>query len=193
MFSLRRRSKLKNRLLACLGHAAKDERGLGAVEFALIVPIMISMYLGAVEFGHALTIDRRVTSVASSTADLTAQVETVDNSAVSDIFLAASSILTPYDEAPLSIVLASVVADADNNTTVEWSCAQNGTPHPTDSAYTLPAGLTQPFSSVIVAEVSYVYNPPVGQHLTGGITLTETFYLRPRRSLTVEKTDPGCP
>ena len=70
MFSLLRASTLKQKLLARFGRAAQDERGISAVEFALILPIMISMYLGAVEFGHALTIDRRVTSVASSAADL---------------------------------------------------------------------------------------------------------------------------
>jgi hypothetical protein len=40
---------------------------------------------------------------------------------------------------------------------------------------------------VIVAEVSYTYTPPVGEFLTGGLTMQDTFYLRPRRSLTVEK------
>lgn len=192
MFSFLRASTLKQKLLARLGRAAHDERGLSAVEFALIVPIMISMYLGAVEFGHALTIDRRVTSVASSAADLVAQVETVEGAQVDDIFEAASSILMPYTTGPLSIVLTSVVADADNNTTVAWSCARNGTAHAENSAFALPDGLTQPFSSVIVADVSYVYNPPVGQHIAGGITLSETFYLRPRRSLTVELTN-DCP
>jgi hypothetical protein len=87
--------------------------------------------------------------------------------------------------APISIVLTSVVADEDNTTTVDWSCAQNGAPHSTGSSFTLPDGLTQPFSSVIVAEVSYDYQPPIGRYMVGGINMTETFYLRPRRSLTV--------
>lgn len=192
MSSLLRGPSPKRSLVARLRSTAGDERGLSAVEFALIVPIMISLYLGAVEFGHALTIDRRVTTVASATADLVAQVETMDSSMVTDVFEAATSILTPYATSPLSIVVTSVVADADNKTTVAWSCARNGTAHPDDSAYTLPEGLTQPFSSVIVAEVRYVYDPPVGQYLTGGITMGETFYLRPRRSLEVDLTT-NCP
>lgn len=178
------------RRLALMGRRTpflNDDKGLGAVEFALIVPLMVTMYLGAVEFGHALTIDRRVTSVASSSADLIAQVEQVNDDDISDIFAAATSILSPYDTAPLSIVVTSVYADANNDTKVRWSEAQNGTAHASESAFTLPTGLTQPFSSVIVAEVTYMYDPPVGQFLTGGITMTETFYLKPRRSLEVEK------
>lgn len=167
----------------------RNEEGVSAVEFALILPLMITMYIGAVEFSHALTIDRRVTAVASAAADLVAQVEEVDTDDLADVFQASSTIMTPYDAAPVSIVLSSVVADENNNTTVAWSEAHNGSPRATGSSYAVPNGLTQPFSSVIVAEVSYTYNPSVAQFLKSGVTMTDTFYLRPRRSMTVEKTD----
>jgi Flp pilus assembly protein TadG len=181
-------AKARNTLsaLAC------DTRGVSAVEFALILPVMITMYIGAVEFSHALTVDRRVTAVASAASDLAAQTEEVSSNSVQDIFTAATSIMTPYSVAPISIVLTSVVADEDNTTTVDWSCAQNGAPHSTGSSFTLPDGLTQPFSSVIVAEVSYDYQPPIGRYMVGGINMTETFYLRPRRSLTVEWQGGAC-
>ena len=181
-------AKARNTLsaLAC------DTRGVSAVEFALILPVMITMYIGAVEFSHALTVDRRVTAVASAASDLAAQTEEVSSNSVLDIFTAATSIMTPYSVAPISIVLTSVVADEDNTTTVDWSCAQNGAPHSTGSSFTLPDGLTQPFSSVIVAEVSYDYQPPIGRYMVGGINMTETFYLRPRRSLTVEWQGGAC-
>lgn len=175
--------------LATLAH---DTHGVSAVEFALILPIMITMYIGAVEFSHALTVDRRVTAVASSASDLVAQTEDVDANSLQDIFTAATSIMLPYSSTPISIVLTSVEADSDNDTTVGWSCAHSGTPHASGSAYALPTGLTQPFSSVIVAEVSYAYQPPIGHYMTGGINMTETFYLRPRRSLTVEWNGAPC-
>ena len=125
--------------------------------------------------------------LASSSADLVAQVEQVNDTDIADIFAASTSILSPYNTSPLSIVVTSVYADANNATKVRWSEAQNGAAHAAESAFTLPPGLTQPFSSVIVAEVSYTYDPPVGQFLTGGIIMSETFYLKPRRSLEVEK------
>lgn len=171
----------------------RDERGISAVEFALILPLMISLYVGAVEFSHALTIDRRVTSVASAAADLVAQSEEVSGTDLRDIFTASSSIMLPYASDPVTLVLSSVEADEDNETTVAWSCGYNGgEAHAEDAEYELPEGLTQAFSSVIVAEVTYTYTPLVGEHLTGGITMNDTFYLRPRRSMTVEKTGNGC-
>ena len=41
----------------------------------MIVPIMSAMFIGAVEVSQAITVDRRVTQVASSTADLVARAE----------------------------------------------------------------------------------------------------------------------
>lgn len=189
MSKIRRATKSAAGALGRLRRWRGDERGISAVEFALILPIMLTMYIGAVEFSHALTIDRRVTAVASAAADLVAQAEQVSDSDLNDIFEASTTIMMPYSATPISIVLTSVVADEENRTKVAWSAAHNGTPHAEGTDFTVPDGLTQPFSSVIVAEVSYNYTPPVGEFLTGGITMTDKFYLRPRRSLTVEKTN----
>lgn len=149
---------------------------------------MITLFVGAVEFGHALTIERRVTAIASATGDLTAQVDEVDDSAIQDIFTASSEIIKPYSTATLSIVLSNIKADADGNTTVEWSDAHNGSDRSDGSAVTLPAGLVQPNQCVVLAEVSYDYNPAVGQFLIGGITMKDTFYLKPRQSVCVART-----
>lgn len=172
--------------------ALRDRTGVSAIEFALVLPVMITMYIGAVELSHALTVDRRVSSVASAVADLTAQTDKVNSAQIQDIFTASTSIMTPYTAAPISIVLTSVTADADNATTVAWSCAHNGSAHAQGAEFTLPEGLTQPFSSVVVAEVTYSYTPPLGQFITGGLTMSEKFYLRPRRSLSVEWQGGGC-
>lgn len=172
--------------------ALRDRSGISAIEFALILPVMIVMYMGAVELSHALTVDRRVSSVASSIADLAAQTEVIDAGEVQDLFTASTSIMTPYDASPISIVVSSVEANEDNETTVGWSCAHNGSPRSVGSEVTLPNGLTQPFSSVIMAEVTYSYTPPLGEIITGNLTFSETFYLRPRRSLVVEWQGAAC-
>lgn len=172
-----------------------DIRGMSAIEFALLAPALLLIYVGTVEIGNALTVYRRTSQVASTAADLTAQVKTVTKSDVGDINAAATSILAPYSTTPLKIVLSSVVADSSNKGKVAWSCANKGTARAEDSSYAVPAGLTEPDSSVIVAEVTYAYTPLLG--LTdifdpGTFNITRTFYARPRRSVEVEKTDKGC-
>ena len=173
--------------------ALADRRGVSAIEFAFIAPVVIALYVGAVQLGNALTINRRVFSVASTTADLAAQVKSVSTGDLQDITSAASSILTPYSTAPLKIVVSSVVADNNNTTTVDWSFATNGaTPHAKNSRVTLPAGLTQANSSVIMAEVTYAFTPLLnlrGYFNPGPFTMGRTFYERPRLSFTVKMTN----
>ena len=180
-----------------LRRAAEDRRGVSAIEFALILPVMIIMYVAAVELGNMLTINRRADAVASTAADLVAQEKTTSNAALRDVMDASKSILAPYSEQPLKIVLSSVVADDQNKTTIDWSCASTGaTAHAKDASYNLPAGLTEADSSVIVAEVTYDFVPLVGLidfWSPGSFQMSRTFYTRTRKSLTVKKDDQGCP
>ena len=169
-----------------------DRGGVAVIEFALILPVLIALYFGAVELSDAMTVDRRITAVASTTADLAAQAEEISAGEVGNIFGAARSIMKPYDSDGVSIVLTSVVADEDNNTTVDWSCSNGGDgAYAQGSTYTLPPNLTQPFTSVIVAEVEYTYTSFLGKFIDTPINMNDTFYLRPRRSLTVGLPD-GC-
>lgn len=187
------------RFRSCFGRLERfleDRRGVSAIEFAFIVPILITMYIGVVELSNELTVMRRATTVASTAADLIAQEKTTSNSGLSDAVAAATSILSPYSTTPLKMVLSSVVADQNNNPKVDWSCGSNGArAHGAGSSFTLPTGLTEANSSVIVAEVSYTFTPLLSSQFfnPGSFTIQRTFYSRPRKSLTVIKSDNGCP
>jgi Flp pilus assembly protein TadG len=171
----------------------REERGVSAIEFALIAPALLVLYVGAVEIGNALTIDRRVALVGSTAADLVAQKKTTSTAELKDVANAATSILTPYSTQPLKIVLTSVVADQNNKGKVAWSYGYNGgSARSKNSGYTVPDGLTQANSSVIVAEVTYDFAPLLnlsGLPNPGFFKMSTKFYARPRKSLTVAKSD----
>jgi Flp pilus assembly protein TadG len=195
MSGVKSRLHIVTQILRRMRRMGADQRGASAIEFALIVPALFAIYVTTAEVGNALTIYRRASQVASTAADLTAQVKSLSKSDIGDIQAAASSILTPYPTSPLTIVLTSVVADASNNGKVDWSCANQGAAHTAGSSYVVPAGLTEADSSVIVAEVKYRFTPLLG--LTsifspGSFDMTRKFYTRPRRSAKVAKTDTGC-
>jgi Flp pilus assembly protein TadG len=166
---------------------ARNTRGMVAVEFALIIPVMITIYFGTIETTNAMTAARRVTAVAQTAADLTAQAASVSTSDMSDIFAASTAILTPFPTNVVKIVVTSVVANGSNATTVGWSKAYGtgATALATGNSVTLPTGLTTANSSVIMVSVVYTYSSPIGTFITGPITMTETAYLKPRRSTSV--------
>jgi Flp pilus assembly protein TadG len=177
----------------------RDRRGVSAIEFAMIAPILILIYVGTAEIGNALTVYRRTATVAATASDLTAQVKSVSTGDLQDIVKASGAIMTPYPstEGPLKIVISSVVADQNNNGKIAWSYASKGSGRAVNSAYAVPAGLTEAGSSVIVAEITYAFTPLLD--LTeifspGAFNIKRTFYTRPRRSLAVAKTDGiSCP
>jgi Flp pilus assembly protein TadG len=183
-------------VLGRLRNAAHDERGVSAVEFAFILPLLIALYIGVVEMGNLLTLSRRTSTVASTAADLIAQEKTTSNTALKDAMNAAKSILDPYPVTPLKIVLTSVLADQNNVGKVVWSCAYNGgAARGVNSTYPTPNGLTQANSSVVVAEISYDFKPLLSspELSPAAFTMKHIFYARPRRSAQVTKTDVGCP
>ena len=168
---------------------ARAEEGLALVEFSLAFPILIMLFAGTVEFSEGFAVSRKLTNAAGSVSDLVAQMPRVSNADLTDIAEAAELLMQPYQAAGLRVVVTSVEADADNNTTVGWSWAHGSgaSAHQSGGAFTLPTGLTEPNSSIIVTETSYQFTPTVAYFLTGDIQLTGQAYFRPRVSRVVEK------
>lgn len=157
----------------------QDRRAVSAVEFALILPFLLLLYMGAVELSHAITADRKVTAATSAVGDLVAQATEVSDADLENIFDAASAILAPYGAAALEIVVSSVKVD-DNGASVLWSRGRNTSGYEPGSAVAIPAGVSSPDTTVIVAESQYRYETTLGRIVTDGITLSERFFLRPR-------------
>jgi len=178
------------RALMALRKAAKrlrrDERGVSAVEFALIAPVMIVILFGVIEISQLFTADRKVTRTTSTVADLVAQDDIITADEMTDIFTASGAIMQPYDTAGLQMRVSSVVMDDKGKVAVDWSESRNMSPRAPGSVVSVPAGILQANTSVIMAEVSYDYASTLGTFLSTPIKLGETFYLRPRRALKVK-------
>jgi len=163
-----------------------DRRAVSALEFALILPIMLTLYFGTVDLGDGLIIKRKVTHVASSLSDLVTQSKTITTADMKNIFDAAEAIIVPYDVGTLKMTVSEIKIDANGNATVAWSKTRNGTALTKNSAYAgLPAGVKQASTYLITAKVSYDYTPTVGYVLTGTHTLEDQFFLRPRQGASI--------
>lgn len=158
-----------------------DRRGVSAVEFALLAPVMIAFYFGVCEFCQGFMAQKRVGHIASAVADLIAQDDVVQASELADIFTVSTTLIEPFPATGLTQRVSSVVVDEDGNAEVAWSRGQGIAPLAEDDPVTLPAGMAAPGESVIMTEVAYPYQSPVGLILPGVTNLSRTYYLRPRR------------
>jgi Flp pilus assembly protein TadG len=166
-----------------------DQRGVSALEFALIAPIMIVMFFGVAEVGQGIVAQRRVQHVGAAIGDLTAQAQSVSNADLSNIFDAGGQIMTPLTTAKLSMRLTHVTTDAQQRPIVVWSSA-TGTlsANPVGSVYTLPTGLVNAASqSVVISEATYPYVSPIGYVLPNGMNFAIKSYLSPRFGVVTKK------
>jgi Flp pilus assembly protein TadG len=168
-----------------------NQQGVSAVEFALLLPLMLTMYFGSIEVTDAVSADRQVALVATTVADITAQYQTVTTGDVANILAAASAVLAPFSATNAKVTLSSVVIDANLNATVDWSRATaNGTPRPQGSSVTsaIPAALRVANTSMIWGEATYAYKPLIGWVVTGTLNLSNQMFMRPRLAKCVQYT-----
>lgn len=160
---------------------ACDRRGLAALEFALIAPMMIMVLFGSVELTELLATNRRAENTAASVADVISRDTVIDNDEIGDLWTAASALMYPNSASPLQIRISSVQVQTATQAKVLWSDGHNGySPRGAGSAMPLPAGMMIPGTSVIVAETSYHYSPPIGVFLDVAFDLKHIEYRRPR-------------
>lgn len=157
---------------------AGDRRGVSAVEFALVAPIMIALYFGVVEVSDGVSADRKVSLTTATLANLAAQVSTISSSDMTNILDASSAIIAPYDASKLKITVSCINIDSSKKATVKWSATRNGTA--SSGTVTLPAALAVASTQIILAEASYAYTPIVGSNITGTINLSDKMYMSPR-------------
>jgi Flp pilus assembly protein TadG len=175
------------RLHYLLSRFRRDLAGVSAVEFALVLPLMLTLYLGSSEVSQGIAANRKVTLMARTAADLASQVTSISNSDMSNLLNASAAVMQPYSTAPLKITVSSVLIDAQGKATIDWSDTRNGTAHSKGEAVTLPSALSVP-GSLIWAEIQYTYTPAVGYVVTGPLNLKDQIYMRPRLSSSVART-----
>ena len=170
-----------------IGGFAGDKSGIAAVEFAMLLPLMLSLWLGSVELSQGIAADRKVTLTARTIADLVSQVTNINNADMTNSLNAAAGVVAPYPVSKLKVTVSSVTIDANGKATVAWSDTLNGTARSVGSTVTLPTALNVASTSLIWSEVQYSYTPVVGYVVTGTLTLKDQIYMRPRLSNSVTR------
>lgn len=175
----------------------RDAKGLAAVEFAMILPVMLVMFMGTIEVTNLLTADRRAQSVASTLCDLVARDDSITNAEMTDIFAAGTAVMAGFPAGAPQMVVTSIIENGSGGAKVAWSRAKNATADSTGGTVSgLPAGILASGGSVIRVRVVLGYSLTTvngknykqtsnGKTIMAydqgtGLTANKTFYLRPR-------------
>ena len=181
---------------------AADGRGVAAIEFAFIAPLLLTMYFVTMEIAPAIDSNKKVGRAASMIADLITQQQQITKSEVEAIMRIGQSTLNPYSRSPLNIKVTAIEMSADSSptATVAWSRKMvDGNFSAGDtkgSTATVPAKLKVSGSYLIRVEADLSYRPIItwtasAKEATGllaafdKIEMQESYYLRPRMSNTV--------
>jgi Flp pilus assembly protein TadG len=201
------RVRLRMRLAAV--RLFEDSRGLAAIEFAFVLPVMLVMLFGTIEVSSGVAVDRKVTLIARTLSDLTSQaapdpaVQNANYAPVNDtylqnVFTASIAILNPYDRPPARVQLSEIYVDTSGVAKIQWSRAAiitsntdtqatltNSTRNPTDNVTNvIPGALLVKQTYLIFSEVSYNYKPlGIGYVMKTNVNLADVAYSRPRQVL----------
>lgn len=168
-----------------------DRSGAVLVEFALVLPMMVMIYLTVVHLVSAAGCDRRVAITARAMADLVSQYALLSPVTLDTILAASGQMMAPCDGSAATIRVSQVTIDATLAARIAWSDADPR--HRPDevgrrlSLAEIPATLRVPGTSLIYSDVSYDYDP--GRWLPGPIRLHQSIIMMPRRSRSVTLSD----
>ena len=180
----------------------QDRRGIAAVEFALILPILVTLFLGIVEVSNLLSADSKMRAVSASVSDLVTQDADglVSAGDIAIYNLAAVNIMSPIPvNNRLVVTITTYSVDASANATVSWrrQLAPPAAPTETIAGACSGAGLPMPLRStstlndVVRVDTSYVWTPMFLPGWTNK-TLRSTNFNMPRYSLRLSL-DTGLP
>ena len=185
-------SSIGSRLRSSAACLIADCRGIAATEFAIIMPMMLVLFFGTVEFSSGVAVDRKVTLMARTLSDLTSQSLAVTDTDLTNFFAAATGIMTPYSSTPTKSTISELYVDpATKVARVQWS--SGSTPHLPKDVIAIPVELQVGGTYLIYSEVSYLYTPTVGYVMAkAGINLKDSSYTRPRQSTCVLYKTAAC-
>ena len=178
---------------------ARSRAGTSAIEFALILPLALILWAGMAEVSHAIGVWRKVTLLARTVADLTAQGDSSDPMAaatMTDVLAASAAVLRPLAGSSAQIVVSAMGVYATNLTNprvCSSTATSNATARVTGIAtdLTVPAPYALPGNRYVFVEVKLAYAPMIGSSVvkllgwTSGSIPIKTSFAWPVRNGTV--------
>jgi Flp pilus assembly protein TadG len=170
--------------------------GVAALEFAMVMPVLLILFLSSFDVGNAIIVYLKVRAATFELAAITNQYGTgttaqISTSTMSAITSATSAVMAPFPSSAAVVTISQIKATSASAATVSWSYTVNGTAL-TGSYTGLPANMAKNSCNntypcyFILSSVQYPYTPLFGHYMTGSLTLSDTLLVTPRVSKCVQ-------
>lgn len=187
-------------MLQRLRKLRQDNRGVAAIEFALLLPCLIIMLIGLLEGTFKLWSTQKAEKLTVTLSDVIAQSTAVTNSDLQSLIGAVDKIMDPFPFGPDEgkIIISSLyVAQGEEEPAVNWQCkfptsgglSVNSKFGAKGEEANLPGDFTMAEKdNIIVTEVFYKYTPILPGLLFDEEVIYRRVGFKPRLALLV--TDP---
>ena len=167
----------------------RGRRGVSAIEFGVLAPVLVTMLLGVAETGRFIYLNLKVNNVVSNIADIVARSEVARENDMTSLFSAVPVMFSPFDSSDrFAVIVTGVVRhDADEPPVVAWQASGGPVSAPSnvgvkDGEANTPDDLTfVGGDALIVAEIVYTYDTWLLAFVPTQ-TIRDRAFARPRRS-----------
>ncbi|MFK3689724.1 TadE/TadG family type IV pilus assembly protein [Agrobacterium tumefaciens] len=176
----------KQRLVALALRFARDKRGVGAIEFAIIFPILLALYLTSFELTIGYNTYKRASTAAASINDLISKTGSVDKTYLAGMQDVAAAIFAPYSIKGLQLKISGIKIDAQKQAKIVWSWDEkNQRPYAVGSPVAVPTRLQLADSFLIHVELSIphdlmMFMPDIASSGTKSITISRDYFFKQR-------------
>ncbi len=170
------------KLIQRLCRFAAENKGVAALEFAIIAPLlMVPLLLGSVDLIDVMGANKRAQNAAASLADVVARDTEISNAEIAGMWRALDVLMYPNDPGTMQIRISSISIVNASTARVVWSDGHGGmTGRQAGSNVALDSRMMTVGSSIIMVESSYRYDAPLGFLFQNQINMTHNAYRRSR-------------
>ncbi len=174
-----------------LASFGRDRRGSVLVEFAFVLPLMITLFFGVVEGTRAVRVKMNLANAAAAYANMIAMQSSQTASQMSNSCNGAKLSMYPFSSTPFIAAAASVTKSQSAGTVaVDWNDTTHcGAATAIASATTVATSPTNMIpnngDSVIIVRATYTYTAPFHVIFPSTMSFTVTVFARPRNNSSV--------
>jgi Flp pilus assembly protein TadG len=169
-------------LIQRLRRFARENKGVAALEFAIIAPLlMVPLLLGSVDLIDVMGANKRAQNAAASIADVVARDTEVSNAELNSLWRGLDILMYPNAPGDMEMRITSISIINASTARVIWSEGHGGMSGRTvGSTVNLDNRMMTVGTSVIMVEAVYKYDAPLGFLFQNQVHMTHNAYRRSR-------------